>query len=163
MKSSIVVLLVITLFGCNKSNEDGVSGNVVNNGIEFSVFNSQNEDLLDPATANHLSASEIKLFYEIDGKIVEIYNPNYDQPRNYLIFKHEYEYRIGINLNDTKDTTINYIQWNNNDTDTIRAAYELINNKIAYLNKVWLNGKQIWKFGENGRDYGYYTIIKNYK
>lgn len=158
MKKLVIIIAIFTLFGCDKSSDMKETYNF-DTGLEFLVFNSNNEDLLDPATANHYEATEIKLFYVVDGEIEEVYDQNMDNPRNFSIYKHEDEYRIGVSFNhtETSEKPITYIQWNNNDTDTIEVAYERTENAIL-KRKVWLNGKQIWDWTTNENEY--YILTK---
>ena len=144
MKKLIIYLVVISFFACSKSDEMNPQF-YLDGSFEFSIFSSQNEDLLDPATTNHYEATEIKLFYEVDGEMIEVYDPNMDAPRNFVIYKHENEYRIIVYLNvsNTSDRPVTYIQWNNNDTDTIEALFER-NEHLLRKRKVWLNNQEIW-------------------
>jgi len=152
MKKLTIFLMVIVLFGCNKSDDVKPSEPWnVDNGIEFSVFNADNEDLLDPSTANHLTASEIKLFYVVDGKVEEVFG-------NYRIYQHEHEYRIAMGLNFSADTCITYVQWVPNIRDTLKAAYVVRNENAVIESKIWLNGIQIWELSEGGGPY--YKLIK---
>ncbi|HEY9114927.1 MAG TPA: hypothetical protein VIN10_09500 [Bacteroidales bacterium] len=159
MKKLIAIFAVITLFACNKTNDPADYFNLYA-GCEFSVFNTQNEDLLDTTSANHLKASEIKLFYQIDGENNLVFNADMQFPKGFHIFKHENEYRIGIWLNhtETTDKPVTYIQWNENDTDTIEVIYNRTPNSIVQ-NKIWLNGVLVWELGENTID-PYFALIK---
>lgn len=159
MKKIILILAVFALFACNKSNEMEEQYNLYA-GLEFSVVNSQNEDLLDTTNANHLKASEIKLFYQIDGEIVEVFDADMQFPRGFMIFKHENEYRIGVSLNHTEssDKPVTYIQWNENDTDTIEVVYNRTPNSVVQ-NKIWLNGELVWELGDNTID-PYFILVK---
>ena len=158
MKKLVIIIAVFTLFGCNKSTEMTEQFNY-DNGIEFSVFDANNEDLLDTATANHYDVAEIKLFYVINGKTEEVYNQNMDYPRNYKIYKHENEYRIRVFMNhtETSEKPVTYIQWNNNDNDTIEVTYERTSNSVM-KSKIWLNEKQIWDRSLDQEEY--YLLIK---
>ncbi len=158
MEKLICILIAISFFACSKSDEMSPRFNldVV---FELSVFNSQNEDLLDPATTDHYEATEIKLFYEVDAEMIEVYDPNMDAPRNFVIYKHENEYRIQVTLNysDTSDKPITYIQWNNSDTDTIEVLFERSERSVL-KRKVWLNEIEIWDWTTNENEY--YKLIK---
>jgi len=156
MKKLIIFLAMTMLFACNKS-DDFSPGFIVSIEFDFSVFNSQDVDLLDPATANHIEEDDIRLFYEIDGKILGVYNPYMDNPRNFMIYEHENEYRIKVVLNDSDATeeTITHIQWNDDDTDVIKARFSRTEN-IVRVNRVWLNDTQIWDSTTDGG-------IKHYK
>lgn len=159
MKNICFFFTLITLLSCDNSNPEESSDNI-DNGIEFSISNSPNGDLLDPKNPNSLDFSNIKLFYVINGEKQEVYNPNLTYPRNFKIFKHENEYRIRVFLNDTEttDKTITYIQWNSSDTDTIEAAFDR-NERSILKNKVWLNGNQVWERGNNKID-AYFALTK---
>jgi len=154
----ILITVIILVYGCDKSEEQNNNNNL-DMGMEFSVFNSNNQDLLDTATVGHLRESEIKLLYVIDGKTQEVYNANYDNPKNFSVFKHENEYRIGIVMNytETSDKPITYIKWNDADTDTIEATYIRTDNAVM-KNKVWFNGSLIWDRTLNQEEY--YKLIK---
>lgn len=163
MKNLLFIFAIITLFSCSKSNESEIPyGTNLDRGINFSVFNTENEDLLNPENPNHLDVSKIKLFYVIDGIEKEFYNPNLDNPRNIFIFEDETEnvYKIGIVLNDTEtsERPITYIRWNDVDSDTVEATYERAPGAIL-KNKVWLNGEQVWERGDNTID-AYFILIK---
>jgi hypothetical protein len=156
MKKILVLLAALSLFGCNKTTENST---VLDVGFEFSVFNAQNEDLLDPATNNFYDEKEIKLFYKVGGEVNEVYLAGTDNPRNFKIFKHEKEYRIGIVMNhiETSEKTVTYIQWNDSDTDTIETTFESSRNDPK-KRKVWLNGVEIWDWTTNENEY--YKMIK---
>lgn len=158
MKAILIILTAFTLFGCKKTEETENQFNL-DTGIEFSVFNSLNDDLLDPNTSGHLVESDIKLFYVINGKTKEVFNPRLDYPRNFHIYRHINEYRIAIFLNNTETSIkpITYIKWNNTDIDTIEATYIRTNNAIM-KNKVWFNGHLIWDRSLNQEEY--YKIVK---
>jgi hypothetical protein len=154
----ILILAIMTVYGCDKTEEQNNNYNL-DIVMEFSVFNTNDQDLLDTATVGHFNESVFKLFYVIDGEIHDVYNPNYDNPRNFKVYKHKNEYRIGIGMNYTESSEkpITYIQWNETDTDTIEAEYIRTDNAVM-KNKVWFNGKLIWDRSLNQEEY--YKIIK---
>jgi hypothetical protein len=158
MKKLIVFLAITSLFACDKS-DDISPGFIVSISFEFSVFDSQDVDLLDPTTPNHIEEDDIRLFYEIDGKMLGVYNPYMDNPRNFMIYEHENEYRISVDLNDSDatDETITHIQWNDDDTDVIKATFKRTENTVR-VSGVWLNDTQIWD--SNDGDIKYYKLIK---
>jgi len=150
MKNLLIILALTTLISCSKSNEMDSQYYNLDASLEFSVLNLQNEDLLNPENPNHLITENIKLFYVINGKKEEVYDPNLDNPRNFKIYKNGNGYRIRIFLNhsDTSDKPITYIQWSDSDTDTIKVSYLRTQNAILQ-NNIWLDGKQVWKRGDN--------------
>ena len=159
MRYLLIILTATLLFSCDKSDEP-IKGIIVDTAIEFSVLNSQNEDLLNPETPNHIDTEGIKLFYVIDGETQGVYDSSRNYPRNFLVFKHENTYRIRVFLNDadTADKSVTYIQWNDNDTDTIEAIFKRPTNGIL-VEKIWLNGEHIWERGDNTTD-AYLVLTK---
>ncbi len=163
MNKKVIVLAIIALMGCKKQEVNNKQGGLNDTRfIDLSVFNSAGEDLLDPLTEGHLNIDEIKLYYEQYGKMVEIYYPLRDNPRNVLIFKAENEYRADVVLNNYKDTCNTLIAWSKDDIDTLRATYYRMPEKPEYqfLRKVWLNGGLIWDIMKDEGRVGYYKIIK---
>jgi hypothetical protein len=150
MKKLLIILTISTLFACSESNEMDKQYHNIEAMVEFSISNSENEDLLNPESLNHLDTTLIKLFYTINGEKQEVYDANLTNPRNFMIYKHENKYRIRIFLNDTQteEKTITYIQWNESDTDTIEVTYKRTQNAILQ-NNIWLNSEQIWVRGNN--------------
>lgn len=159
MKKILIILTITTFIACNKSN-DIVDAFYLGAGLEFSISNINNEDLLNPENPNHLDIESIRIFYVVNGEKVNVYNPNLTHPRNFLVFKHENEYRIGITLNhtETSEKPITYIQWNETDTDTVEVVYNRTSSSIMQ-NIIWLNGEQVWEIGNNTVD-PYFKLIK---
>jgi hypothetical protein len=155
MKNLLIILIITTLFGYDKSDDSNeiVYGYNIEVGLEFSVLNSQNEDLLNPENPNHLDVKKIKLFNVIDGEKKEIYNTFMENPRGFMIYKHENEYRIKVALNktETSEKPITYIQWNDTDTDTIEVSIEQTQNSIIQ-DEIWLNGIHVWEMGDGTID-----------
>ena len=158
MKKMIITLIAFAFLGCSKS-EDPESQFNLDVIMEFSVFNSEKQDLLDPETPGHFDESEITLFYVVDGKTIEVFNAGMDYPKNYIIYKHENEYRIAITLNDTKTSIepVTYVKWNETDIDTIKTMY-LRGDDYFMKYKVWFNGNLIWELGLDQEEY--YKIMK---
>lgn len=160
MKKLILFLAITSLFACNKS-DDLSPAVVVDISFEFLVFDSQDADLLNPTTPNHIESDDIKLFYETDGEVLEVYEPHLDHPRRFHIFEHENEYRIRVDLNDSdaSDETITHIQWNDDDTDVVKAVFKRTKNTVR-VSRVWLNDTQIWDLTTDTDDNKYFRLIK---
>ena len=158
---TIIALIILAVFvSCSKNNDDEPQNQYsINRGVEISLKNSNGEDLLDPNNPNGYKAEEIKLYYLINGEKQEVFDPNMDNPRNFLIYNHDSEYRIGISLNDTDSDTrpITYVEWNEIETDTLQAAFFKTENTIEVI-KTWFNGELKWD-GSNGQD-NFFTIVK---
>jgi hypothetical protein len=143
MKKLITILTIATFFSCDSNNDykELRLKKYINTSIDFSVFNAQNEDLLDSKTANHIDTNKIKLFYVINGITKELVN----NPKNQIIYVHKDSntnaciIRIMMNDSEKIKKSITYIQWNEKDTDTIETTYERGKDYI-FPKDVWLNG-----------------------
>jgi hypothetical protein len=124
------------MFSCSKKEENGFDLDL---GLEISVVDKAGNDLLNPVSPNSFKESEIKIYYLLDGKKVEVFYSNYDHPRNFYIYQRGNEFRIAVILNDP----ITYIQWNNSDTDTIQCEVSRAEGSVV-CRKVWFNGELRW-------------------
>ena len=158
MRKLVLILFAISTLACSKKDEP-IQSDIIDTSMEFSIFNSDNEDMLDTVTVNHIDESEIKLFYEVNGEINTVYYVGSDYPKGFKIYRHENEYRIKISMNsdESSEKTITYIQWSENDSDTLEAIFERPGNSIL-KRYVWLNDLEVWNWTLN--DDGYYKIIK---
>lgn len=142
MKNITILLLVfIVLTSCKEQPIRGVNVEV---DTYLWVRNSNGQNLLDPATPGHYSRDSIKIFYDINGRKIEMFDPNLRDPRNFAVLKFEpngeYYIRIFTNMEKTPDNvTLTYIQWNSADEDTIRVAYERSSSSVV-VDKAWWNG-----------------------
>ena len=157
------MLTSILIISCNSSDDHNNENSYYNlsTGIDFLVTNQNGDDLLNPNTLNAYSSENIKIFYLKDGVVEETYNPNFDFPRNFAIVSPEdsgaetYFMRIFLN-NSVSDNAITYIEWNETDTDTIRANFNNGDN-YSMVTKAWYNEELV--FDES--IYTLFTIIKN--
>ncbi len=150
MKNLIFLLLATTLIVSCSSDDNNNDDNYYNlqTGIDFLVSNQNGDDLLNPNTTNAYSAESIKIFYLKDGIVEEIYNSNLALPRNFKIVSPEdsgeetYFMRIFLN-NFVSENAITYIEWNETDTDTIRANFNNGDN-YSILSKAWYNEELVF-------------------
>jgi hypothetical protein len=151
MKKLILIAISIIIYSCNESQQEDSYNLYV--GVEFSIINSENEDLLNPESTNKIDVDKIRIYHLINGKKTYYFKGNLDSPKGFKVYKHENEYRIGIALNHTETSAkpITYIEWNENDTDTIEATFKSSNSSLIQQ-KIWLNGKEVWELGNNTID-----------
>ncbi|MFO7933291.1 MAG: hypothetical protein R6U78_04330 [Bacteroidales bacterium] len=157
MKKLVFVVLSLLAFACSKS--DDISAVYWNPSFTFSVYNADNEDLLSLETIDHYDSVGIKLFYKIGAAEREVYDAHLDYPRRFRIFEHENEYRIevGLNYSETPEKSITYIQWGEDDRDTIEALFERTERSLL-LREAWFNGELIWDWTTDAERY--YRITK---
>jgi hypothetical protein len=77
-----------------------------------------------------------------------------------FLFNHQSEYRIRVFPNDSEKEQypITYIQWNSDDTDTIKCEYRRLENAVI-CTKVWFNEKGKWD-ESTGNAERYFKIVK---
>ncbi|MBS7256322.1 hypothetical protein [Flavobacterium branchiicola] len=140
MKKILILLIAFVFFCCNSDDQYRELNSTHDISTEISVFNDQNEDLLNPNNFNHLDFSKIKLFYVIDGV-------SHDYTTQLDLVKRENEYRINMLLNDIdkSEKKVMYIQWNENDRDTIEFTIKAYKN-LYKPNTIWFNNKVVWQF-----------------
>ena len=155
---TIVFLTIFTMLSGCKSDDNSEQINL-DVAFEFSVVNNEGNDLLNPENQNYFNHSNIKLFYKVDGEYKEVYDENLDNPKNFLIFKHETEYRIRIFLNySTKEIQPEtMIQWGENKSNIIKAEFYRTSSLVRF-DKVWLDGSLIWDSASNSEPY--YKLIE---
>ena len=152
MKKLLIILTAILIISCKK--DEGINQYVMDVQFEFGIKDSEGNDLLNPQNTNSYLESNIKIFYLINGKVTEVKDSMKDYAKNFLIYKHEKNYRIRIFLNVGKDEeiTTTYIQWKDEDKDVIKS--EIFRGKsIVRLQKVWLNDDPIWSSQDGKESY----------
>lgn len=140
MKKIFIILIAFTFFSCDSEDGKNEFNSTHDISTEISVFNNQNEDLLNPSSANHIDISKIKLFYVIDGV-----SRDYTTMLKYVKRENEYRIRILLNDIDKSEKKVMYIQWNENDKDTIEATLKRDKN-IYRPDTIWFNNKIVWEF-----------------
>ncbi|MFN3271840.1 MAG: hypothetical protein ACK40Y_04685 [Cloacibacterium caeni] len=160
MKNLFLTLATTIFIACNQSDEVNPQYYNIEAKVEFSLINLENEDLLNPENPNHLDTSKLKIYYVKNEQSQEVNNSNSDYPKGFRIYKHEKEYRIAVFLNhsDAEEKPITYIKWNDEDTDTIKVAYQR-SEKGILQNIIWLNGNKVWERGNNTID-PYFVLEK---
>lgn len=155
MKYLLLFLTTILLTSCNSDDKEQF---IIDTVVNISVKDNDGNDLLNANSQNSLDQNEFKLFYEINGEQVEVYDENLDHSKGFFIYRHENEYRIRIFPNSQKNNSnpTTYIKWNETDTDTLRCEIER-NDNSEICKKVWFNDKLVWQAYDTER---YFEIIK---
>jgi len=141
MKTILITsMVIITLFLSNCTKEPNNAA-IVGTFIDIGFKDKLNNDLLDPSTPNHYLSDSIRLYSIKNGIKTEVFHANYDDPRNFNIYKNDSlkMYRIMVYF-DT-DTTL--LKLNSRITDTISCITERANGNWL-LKKLWYNGVLKW-------------------
>jgi hypothetical protein len=148
MKNVILMLLSIILL--NSCSDDGTDAIVISIGMNFIVVDKMGNDLLDPKNESAINENDIKILYLVNGEVkkgdISGYIPDY--PNNFLITESriglpEYVLTVFLNSESMDSETITYLQWNENDTDTIKSTIYR-SEEVTSVTKVWLNDSLVW-------------------
>ena len=120
-------------------------------GLNISIKNGQGKDLLSSDTESYFPFEPMKLYYDINGRTQEVYNPLMDSPRNISLITETSPHRLRVFTSPSKEgltsdedsiqrgESIAYLQLNEQITDTIRTQWEA--SECYFVNrKLWYNG-----------------------
>lgn len=142
---NIILLIVLTMFGCNK--DDSSSKKIfIDTHFEFSIQDSEGNDLLNPDMLNYFVHDEIKVFdFENNEKKIldDNGNPNFiSNERGY--------YTIHVNTkssvfdSESNGEFFTLLQLSNNIVDTIKTEWKSDNGNF-YNTRMWYNNKLKWE------------------
>ncbi|EKB48732.1 hypothetical protein [Cecembia lonarensis] len=163
MKNPIYILPLVLLFlfsACsNEEQMPTIGGFTLDRVLTLKILDEEGNDLLDPDHERYLDPSKIKVFYERDGRMVEFIQSHLDMPRNFRVDPpHEFQdtYLMFLVLDSEKTV----IQWNENESDTIRAEFFKYSGRdfLLKVTKVFFNGELKWDVESKSRRK--VTIIK---
>lgn len=129
------------LFSCNKDNPSNV---VISTQIDVFVEDASGNNLLIGTSSNAVNFDSIKLMYLINGTSHNVYNSDLDCPRAICLITDTGSERVRIFPNDEvgEEYPITYIDWGNNDIDTLKCHFIRKDNdegSSVVCDKVWLN------------------------
>ncbi|MFK8105008.1 MAG: hypothetical protein AB8G15_21000, partial [Saprospiraceae bacterium] len=93
MKNLCLLSSLLLLFACTKKTNDQM---VISTAIDLTVKNQAGEDLLDSQTEGYFSKDAIRLYYLVDGSLLEVNEPELDAAKGFSIFEAAKGYRIRI-------------------------------------------------------------------
>jgi len=120
-------------------------------GLNISIKNGQGKDLLSSDTESYFPFEPMKLYYDINGRTQEVYNPLMDSPRNISLITETSPHRLRVFTSSNREgltsdqdgiqkgENIAYLKLNDQITDTIRTQWEA--GECYFVNrKLWYNG-----------------------
>lgn len=156
MRTLLIILAITTLFGC-KEEDENMNGFNLANQIYISYKNVDGQNLLDNLTEGSFSIANMKLFYLVNDKPIEVtiengYNMGsieltsdnilevFTNPSSSNIIEETSDYNVVEN--------IAYLELSETDTDTIKTHSKTSQNYFL-VSKVWYNDELVWE-GETG-------------
>ncbi|MEM8966429.1 MAG: hypothetical protein AAGE93_08415 [Bacteroidota bacterium] len=141
MKNAVLVCLCALFLSCQ---DDVDCCTNIDVGVEFTVKSQAGVDLLDPASSDAFSEDDIWLYYLVDGETKRYHQSNLDAARGITVYQNsnQQSYVIDVfpNTAESEEFPVTYIQWNENDTDTLRCEFERTGNSTV-CTRVWFNGE----------------------
>lgn len=139
------MLISCLALACSKDHSSNNEGVYINTTAYISLKDTLGRDLFDPGNPNFYNYSDIAVFYLINGKTQEIYDPNQTAPRNFLMESTKGAdslYTMHLFLNDKEKSayTTTYLQLSQTDTDTIVAHVVRKGNTYISVDSAWYNG-----------------------
>jgi len=168
MKPLFLILTLIIMTNCNNDDIDSQTGYNLESQIQIYYKKTNGDNLLDDNTVNHLNFNDFKLFYEVNGNVTEVNDPNADYRKNmeivtsgtpaptlYLFTNNDLSNIVSDAGKEKIVENVAYIQLSETDTDTIRT-HSKTSKGYFLVSKVWYNDKLAWE-----REYeGIIEIIK---
>ena len=144
MKTTFYVFLAVLLFSSCKKKEDKMASNI-DRKVEISIQDKAGNDLLNPSNPNAYLDQNIKIYYVTNGVKEEVNNANYDNPKNFMIYEVNgiYQMRLFLNMTIADSPDITYVQWSENDTDTLKCEASH-NDYLDMVTKLWYNDSLVW-------------------
>lgn len=131
-----------TALSCEKNNDNNKNYFNLEHGINIILKNSNGELLLNTENYN---PNNFKMYYNINGQKIEYNMPNYDSPKGFFInndYSPNYVNFLLNSINQDTASSTTYIEWNENETDTIKATF-LKGEGYFVIDKVWVNGDYV--------------------
>jgi len=135
----VFALSILTwLFACDRST---LNDEPISTSMDIYVQNEEGNNLLDQVYFE----KDIKLFYLNNDKLVEVYDPNMDTPRNFKFLDIEENKVLRIFPNTSgSDFPLTFVKWSEEaEMDTIKCQFKKNDDNLAYrLDTVWYNGEK---------------------
>lgn len=162
MKTILSILILAFVFNSCKKEEPAKS--VSDGSVYLTVTDKGGMDLLNPSNPGAYLEQNIKIFYLSNGVKEEVYYANYDVPRNFFISKEvnsngKFWMTLFLNASSAEEYPITYIQWSENETDTLKCDVRRAEGLVSVKN-IWLNDSLAWKAEDLAKGSRNIAIIK---
>ncbi|MDR2809057.1 MAG: hypothetical protein LBB84_00660 [Tannerellaceae bacterium] len=181
MKQLILcTMLILLMAGCKKDNEmiDNITGQ---EHVEFSLFDTNGIDLLNPANENGLMEKDIKMYREVNGEWVYLFTAlsdgggPMDHPRHFIISdgifrrpdlfpgtKGEYRLRTWAHHDRSSRVTKTKIEWGSPDRfDILTCEWRAVGSTI--INKLYMNNELLYEFPPvDGAELLHFELVRDF-
>jgi hypothetical protein len=150
MKTILSILIISLVLSSCKKDEPKLS-NVIDGNLGITLQDKAGNDLFNPANPGAYLAKDVKVFYLTNGVKEEVYYANQTYPRNFYFDTDpepdgKYWMTLFLNLAQPDGAyAITYIQWNENDTDTLKTQVAG-DEGFVVAGDLWFNDSLIWRY-----------------
>ncbi len=153
MKTLILLLIMISFFSCKKDDEAVFDETA----FDISYIDQNGNDLLDTINPNSYKASDINIYYLLDGIKVKQYQENLEYPKFFYISNEIRENKHFMvlfpnrkNL-DENNRAITYINFGDNREDKVECEFQTYKNSSSIqVVKIWYNNVLTWQYITGG-------------
>lgn len=160
MKKILLLFIAFLLLSCSHDHSGSENTNI-DTGVNIFLKNNDGLNLLN--TPDYLSEN-FRVYNVVGGQAIEVNEPHLDYPRNFFVNTETSPASLTLFLNSDphEEFPVTYIKWNENQTDTLKAAYSRGSGNEDYIicNKIWLNNNLVWDISADGTEGREITIIK---
>jgi len=158
MKKYILIIAIIGMI-VSSCDDDETYNTVLDCGQTFFVVDKDGNDLLDPSHPHAITASQIKIIYNINGERMPAVKYFQMMSKDAILYNYDgfsihepgpgiETYSLGVLFDESVRqnggiSTI-YIEWNGTDTDTIKAQVSIANNGNYYVSKMVSYNDFVW-------------------
>lgn len=138
----LILMFSFIILSCSENNPTPVNHFSVDAKLRIYLKDMDGMNLLN--SPNYQSAN-FRIYNEINGQPVEVFNPQSDTPRNFSIDNSTNPISMVLYMNylPTQPSAKTYVKWNETDTDTIKTSY-IQNSSYAKCIAIWLNDELAW-------------------
>lgn len=146
-RSSILLVLFLSgwfLTGCD---EEKCECRIMNTGIEVAIQDAAGKNLLDPSTNGYFAKQDIKMFYEIKGKLRTHASlapgAQLDNPEGFSIGSNGTQYFLNISSNPTPGKEVITILKIKDQAD-VRLITTVNGDGGSRIEKIWYKDQLVW-------------------
>lgn len=161
MKRFFILIIMVTFFSC----EEKTSQIFIDTAIDVSFLDKKENDLLNPNNIESLKASEIDVYYLIDGIKVKQYQGNLEFPEFFFISNELREGKYFLRLFpcdnnlDENNRAITYLKFKDGTEHKIECEFQTFESGSIQTLKVWYNDELRWEYVD-GSSLRWFDVIK---
>ncbi|PWJ58083.1 hypothetical protein CLV98_105265 [Dyadobacter jejuensis] len=151
MKTLLALLVGIAVLTSCKDDSDDPTAVEVDTSVDFVRVDKNGINVFSNASANYIDPSNVETFYLKNGDKVEVNNPDLAASKGVILNEingNKYLRMFVYPGEVDQEETITYLQWKENDTDTIKSLMSRSPGAV-FISKLWINNSLIYEAGKS--------------